>query len=127
VISALNSSKTAYASFSLVKKDFFVQYNFNATQAKKQQSREEIEARFTCQLYNKVGLQQIICLFYFIDVFQALLSIFKGQLRDLREKDTAIERCECYIQDQPDKTECRFVVKMVCRHGIDKSRSLPLM
>ena len=29
-----------------------------------------------------------------------------------------MERCECYIQDQPDKTECRLIVKMVCRHGL---------
>lgn len=35
----------------------------------------------------------------------------------MRDKDTAIERCECYIQDQPDRTECRLIVKMICRHG----------
>ena len=38
-------------------------------------------------------------------------------MRDLREKDTAIERCECHIQEQPDQAECRLFVKMVCRHG----------
>ena len=29
-----------------------------------------------------------------------------------------MERCEVSIQDRPDKTECRLVVKMVCRHGM---------
>lgn len=36
----------------------------------------------------------------------------------MRERDTAVERCEVSIQDRPDKTECRLIVKMVCRHGI---------
>lgn len=49
---------------------------------------------------------------------QALLSVFKGRLGDVRDKDTAVERCECHIQDQHDKTECRLIVKMVCRHGV---------
>ena len=49
---------------------------------------------------------------------QALLSVFKGRLGDVRDKDTAVERCECHIQDQPDKIECRFIVRMLCRHGV---------
>ena len=49
---------------------------------------------------------------------QALLSVFKGRLGDVRDKDTAVERCECHIQDQPDKTECRLFVRMLCRHGV---------
>ena len=49
--------------------------------------------------------------------YQALLSVFKGRLVDVREKDTAVERCEVCIQDRPDKTERRLIVKMVCRHG----------
>ncbi len=53
-----------------------------------------------------------------VDCRQALLSVFKGRLGDVRDKDTAVERCEGYIQDQPDKTECRLIVKMVCRHGM---------
>lgn len=53
-----------------------------------------------------------------INTYQALLSVFKGRLGDVRDKDTAVERCECYIQDHPDTTECRLIVKMVCRHGL---------
>lgn len=107
VLTALNSSKSAYASFSLDKSVFFEKYNFNAAQAKSQQSTKDAAARFTCQLYNK-----------------ALLSVFKGRLGDVRDKDTAVERCECYIQDQPDKTECRLIVKMLCRHGVTKTYKL---
>jgi len=36
---------------------------------------------------------------------------------DARDRDTSIEKCEINIQDHPDKTECRLVVKMICRHG----------
>ncbi|KAF6233759.1 hypothetical protein HO173_007971 [Letharia columbiana] len=107
ILTALNSSKSAYASFSLDKTVFFEKYNFNASQAKSQQSTEDTGARFTCQLYNK-----------------ALLSVFKGRLGDVRDKDTAVERCECNIQDQPDKTECRLIVKMLCRHGVTKTYKL---
>ena len=53
-----------------------------------------------------------------IDDRQALLSVFKGRVGDMRDKDTAVERCECYVQDQPNKTECRLIVKMICRHGL---------
>ena len=48
---------------------------------------------------------------------QALLSVFKGRLLDRRDGATAVERCEVHVQDQPDKAECRLVIKMVCRHG----------
>ena len=37
---------------------------------------------------------------------------------DIREPETALEKCEVEIQNQPDKTECRLVVKMICRHGV---------
>lgn len=54
VLTALNSSKSAYASFSFDKTTFFERYNFNIPQIRSQQSHEDGEARFTCQLYNKV-------------------------------------------------------------------------
>lgn len=50
-------------------------------------------------------------------VCEALLSVFKGRLLEARERDAAIERCEVNIEERADKTECRLVVKMVCRHG----------
>ncbi|KAK0508589.1 hypothetical protein JMJ35_008865 [Cladonia borealis] len=107
VLTALNSSKSAYASFSLDRNVFFEKYSFSPILTKGQNATDITESRFTCQLYNK-----------------ALLSVFKGRLGDVRDKDTAVERCECYIQDQPDKTECRLIVKMVCRHGVIKTYKL---
>lgn len=51
---------------------------------------------------------------------QALLSVFKSRLGDVKEKDTAVERCEVSLQDRPDETECRMIVKMICRHGMQR-------
>ena len=48
---------------------------------------------------------------------QALQSVFKGRANDVRGRETTVERCDVSIQDQPDKTECRLVVKMLCKHG----------
>ena len=56
VLTALNSSKSAYASFSVEKNIFFEKYHLNNLQARSQQSRDDNEAHFTCQLYNKVLL-----------------------------------------------------------------------
>lgn len=49
---------------------------------------------------------------------QALQSVFKGRGSDARGREGAIERCDVSIQDQPDKTECRLIVKMICKNGI---------
>ena len=55
-LTALNSSKSAYASFRLDKNTFFEKYNYSPSEAQSQQAGDEVEPRFTCQLYNKVGL-----------------------------------------------------------------------
>lgn len=49
VLSALNSSRSAYASFTLDKGAFFEKYTYGLT------SESTEEGRFTCQLYNKVS------------------------------------------------------------------------
>ena len=54
VLTALNSSKSAYASFSLDKNVFFEKYNFSPILTRGKQATDDIESRFTCQLYNKV-------------------------------------------------------------------------
>ncbi|OCK79277.1 hypothetical protein K432DRAFT_330472 [Lepidopterella palustris CBS 459.81] len=100
VFTALNSSNSAYASFSLDGKKFFSQYECLP-------SNGGTEGRFTCGIYSK-----------------ALLSVFKGRLDDARGKDTAIDRCEVSVQDRPDQTECRFVIKMVCKQGVTKTYKL---
>ncbi|KAH0290623.1 Rad9-domain-containing protein, partial [Aureobasidium sp. EXF-3399] len=96
-LTALNSSRTSYASFALDAKTFFLSYDFGLGQG----------ARFTCQLYNK-----------------ALLAVFKSRMSDPRGGDTSIDRCEVSVEDKPNKVQCRLVVKMVCRHGVTKTYRL---
>ena len=56
VLSALNSSQSAFASFTLDKDRFFQRYNLDCDLARSQQPRPDTDAHFTCQIYNKVCL-----------------------------------------------------------------------
>jgi cell cycle checkpoint control protein RAD9A len=55
---------------------------------------------------------------------KALLSVFKSRLYDPLDRDGSIDRCEVSVQDRPDETQCRFVVKMVCDQGVIKTYRL---
>lgn len=55
---------------------------------------------------------------------KALLSVFKGRLYDPLGRDGAVERCEVSLQDQDNEAYCRFVIKMICNHGITKTYKL---
>ncbi|KAI7190434.1 Rad9-domain-containing protein [Hortaea werneckii] len=101
IITALNLSRTAYASFALDAKVFFLEYQFRAS------SSSNGGDRFTCQLLNK-----------------ALQSVFKGRASEARGRESPIERCDVTIQEQPDRTECRLVVKMISRNGMTKTYRL---
>jgi cell cycle checkpoint control protein RAD9A len=53
------------------------------------------------------------------------LSVFKGRAGDpTREKDTAIERCEVAVEDGDGAAKSRFIIKIVCRHGVLKTYRL---
>ncbi|KAI8626099.1 Rad9-domain-containing protein [Xylariaceae sp. FL1651] len=94
VLTALNTSKSAYASFNFVTNRFFSKYNYAGVA----QNRD----KFFCKLYNR-----------------ALLSLFRSRSGDPlheREKDTTIERCDVIITDEPGK-KSRFVAKIVFRNG----------
>ncbi|KAH7139020.1 Rad9-domain-containing protein [Dendryphion nanum] len=97
---ALNSSKSAYAAISLDGKQFFSSYECIPSQGGP-------DGRFTCSMYTK-----------------ALLSVFKSRLYDPLGRDGAIDRCEVSVQDRPDETQCRFIVKMVCNQGVVKTYKL---
>ncbi|KAF2280092.1 DNA repair protein Rad9 [Westerdykella ornata] len=97
---ALNSSKSAYAALTLDGNQFFASYEFLS-------SHGGSDGRFTCSMYAK-----------------ALLSVFKARLNDPLRRDGAIDRCEVSIQDRPDATQCRFIVKMVCDQGVIKTYKL---
>ncbi|KAG0648557.1 DNA repair rad9 [Hyphodiscus hymeniophilus] len=101
ILTALNSSKSAYASFTLIGNKFFSKYQYRGVGG---QARE----KFNCKIYNK-----------------ALLSVFKGRVVDpTREKDTAVERCDVSIEDGEGETKSRFIIKIVCRHGVLKTYRL---
>ncbi|TKX19163.1 DNA repair protein rad9 [Elsinoe australis] len=93
---ALNSSRTAYAAFSLDPSSFFLSYDFDG-------HASTTPGRFTCQLYNKI-----------------LLSAFRSRLSENRNADTPIERCDISIEEDADATECRMVVAIICKHGLSK-------
>ncbi|OJD28936.1 dna repair protein rad9 [Diplodia corticola] len=99
-LTALNSSKSAYASFALDSSAFFSSYKFAPATA-------NVDGRFTCRVYNK-----------------ALLSVFKGRIIDPRGKDTTVDRCEVSLQDRPDQAECRLIIKMLSDQGVTKTYKL---
>jgi cell cycle checkpoint control protein RAD9A len=115
-LTALNSSKSAYASFSLDSRVFFSKYHFEISSPSNHARSTSLNGRFTCQLYNKVRSQYLIG-DHRLMPSEALLSVFKGRLLDARDKDAAIERCEVSIEERADKTECRLMVRMICRYG----------
>ncbi|KAJ5320112.1 hypothetical protein PENANT_c025G04241 [Penicillium antarcticum] len=102
-LSALNSTKTGFASFAFEKEVFFEKYAFSARGDGR--SGSSLLDRFFCQIYIK-----------------ALLSIFRGRID--RNKDTAVERCDMEIHEDSQQTECRLTVKMICGLGVIKSYKL---
>ncbi|KAH8821566.1 DNA repair protein-like protein rad9 [Xylogone sp. PMI_703] len=105
VLSALNSSNSAYASFTLTSSKFFSKYTFKPSTASGTQTRE----RFSCKIYNK-----------------ALLSVFKGRVVDsTRERDTGVERCDVSVEDGNGRSgRNRFIIKIFCKHGVQKTYRL---
>ncbi|KAI0400346.1 Rad9-domain-containing protein [Xylaria palmicola] len=102
VLTALNASKSAYASVAFATNRFFSKYYY----AGASQHRE----KFFCRLLNR-----------------ALLSIFRSRGGDPlheREKDTTIDRCDVVIVDEPSK-KSRFIAKIVFRNGITTNYRLP--
>ncbi|CRL18477.1 Rad9 [Penicillium camemberti] len=102
-LSALNSTKTGFASFAFEKGVFFEAYSFNTSSGGR--SGSVSLDRFFCQIYIK-----------------ALLSIFRGRID--KNKDTAVERCDMELHEDLQQTECRLTVKMICGLGVIKSYKL---
>lgn len=100
LLSALNSSKSAYASFLLEKDEFFTQYEFDSDLSRR-------DDRFSCSISNR-----------------ALSSVFKGRLGDPKTGDGAVERCQAVFDDRPDGEECRLVLNLIYRQGITKTFKL---
>ncbi|KAJ5896361.1 uncharacterized protein N7473_005760 [Penicillium subrubescens] len=100
-LSALNSTKTAFASFACEREVFFEAYSFTVRRSAASNGGD----RFYCQI-----------------LIKALLSIFRGRVD--RNKDTAVERCDMELHEDPQQTECRLTVKMICGLGVIKSYKL---
>lgn len=102
VLTALNSSRSAYASFTFIGNKFFSKYHFKGS------GGYTAKDKFNCKIYNK-----------------ALLSVFKGRVVDpTREKDTAVERCDVSVEDGEGSAKSRFIIKIMCRHGVLKTYRL---
>ncbi|RDL35149.1 Rad9-domain-containing protein [Venustampulla echinocandica] len=102
VLTALNSSKSAYASFTLVGNKFFSKYQYKPLRS------ANPKEKFNCRIYNK-----------------ALLSVFKARVGDpTRERETAIERCDVSVEDGEGNTKSRFIIRIICRHGVVKTYRL---
>ncbi|KAJ5666211.1 Rad9/DDC1 [Penicillium maclennaniae] len=104
-LSALNSTKTAFASFVCEKELFFEAYSFDARKAIRSPSSTTAGDRFYCQI-----------------LLKALLSVFRGRVD--RNKDAAVERCDMELHEDPQETECRLTIKMICGLGVIKSYKL---
>jgi cell cycle checkpoint control protein RAD9A len=55
---------------------------------------------------------------------QALLSIFKRQIGDQRDREGGLETCDCQLQTNPDQAECRLIFRLNCRQGVVKTYRL---
>ncbi|EXJ69070.1 uncharacterized protein A1O5_08005 [Cladophialophora psammophila CBS 110553] len=103
-LSSLNISKTAHAAFTLGS-SFFDKYHFSP--GPRTASGSALPKQWSCKLQ-----------------IRALLSIFKRRLGDQRDKDTALETCDCELQANPDQPECRLVFRLNCRQGVVKTYRL---
>ncbi|KAL0931343.1 DNA repair protein rad9 [Colletotrichum truncatum] len=102
VLSTLNSSKSAYACFTLTTARFCSRYQFEGS--------AQYRDKFHCKLYTR-----------------ALISIFRSRsagdpLRD-RERESSIDHCDVAIQDGPG-IKSRFIVRLYFRNGITSTHYL---
>ncbi|PYH47530.1 putative DNA repair protein rad9 [Aspergillus saccharolyticus JOP 1030-1] len=99
-LSVLNVTKTAYAAFAFDADKFFESYSFGVNRNHLSPGVET--HKFCCQI-----------------LIKALVSVFKGRVSG-RNKDTSVERCEVELQDDPDETECRLIIRLICGLGVIK-------
>ncbi|EHY53025.1 hypothetical protein HRR83_006136 [Exophiala dermatitidis] len=100
--SSLNISKTTHAAFTL-SSSFFHKYHFSPGPGPPSTTGPKI---WTCKIQNR-----------------ALLAIFKRR-QDQRDRDTALESCDCELQASPDQAECRLIFRLNCRQGVVKTYRL---
>ncbi|TWU72339.1 hypothetical protein ED733_001649 [Metarhizium rileyi] len=103
VLTTLNNSKSAYASFKFATNKFFSKYQCQAT--------GQFRDRFYCTLY-----------------VRSLISLFRSRSgpesqRDT-EKQTLIDRCDITVEDG-EGVKSRFIARVVFRNGLTSTHRLP--
>ncbi|KAG6077224.1 hypothetical protein E4U31_003468 [Claviceps sp. LM219 group G6] len=103
ILTTLNNSKSAYASFKFATNRFFSKYQFNPI--------GQFRERFYCTLY-----------------IRALISLFRSRSgsdaqRDA-EKQSLIDRCDVVVEDG-EGVRSRFIVRIVFRNGLTSTHRLP--
>lgn len=103
VLSTLNSSKSAYASFKFATTKFFSRYQYHGG--------GQFPERFYCTLY-----------------IRALISLFRSRsgLDNQRDADkqTIIDRCDVVIEDG-EGIESRFISRIIFKNGLTSTHRLP--
>ncbi|KAL6850681.1 hypothetical protein ACO1O0_007805 [Amphichorda felina] len=103
VLTTLNTSKSAYASFKFQTNKFFSRYQYHGS--------SQYRDRFYCTLY-----------------IRALISLFRSRAgvesqRDA-EKQTIIDRCDVAIEDG-EGISSRFIARIIFRNGLTSTHRLP--
>ncbi|QLI68189.1 DNA repair protein rad9 [Metarhizium brunneum] len=124
VLTTLNSSKSAYASFKFATNRFFSKYQC--------QPMGQFRDRFYCTLYIRVGdslaLEIISTTTLSALIPLSLISLFRSRSssesqRDA-EKQTLIDRCDITVEDG-EGIKSRFIARIVFRNGLTSTHRLP--
>ncbi|KAG6057022.1 hypothetical protein E4U17_001754 [Claviceps sp. LM77 group G4] len=103
VLTTLNNSKSAYASFKFATNRFFSKYQFNPI--------GQFRERFYCTLY-----------------IRALISLFRSRSSSDTQRDadkqSLIDRCDVVVEDG-EGVRSRFIVRIVFRNGLTSTHRLP--
>ncbi|KAM0740738.1 hypothetical protein ACQRIT_005922 [Beauveria bassiana] len=105
ILSTLNNSKSAYASFKFTTHRFFSRYNYQGTGPAKE--------RFHCNMYIRS----------LISLFRSRSAAADSQRDRDAEKQTLIDRCDVTIEDGQG-VKSRFVARIVFRTGLTSTHRL---
>jgi len=107
MLSTMNLAKSAFGMINLDAHSFFTSFNCSATI-----NSRDVAVR--CKMQIRVPFlneKQLI--------HKLLLSIFKARNIETREnKDSSPESCQIKVIENPHNGACRFVIRLLCKHGI---------
>ncbi|KAF4119730.1 cell cycle checkpoint control protein RAD9A [Geosmithia morbida] len=104
VLTTLNTSKSAYASFRFSTNKFFSRYQYQGT--------GQYHDKFHCTLF-----------------IRALISLFRSRTSTDASRDadrhTVIDRCDVAIEDGEEGQSSRFISRIVFRNGLTSTHRMP--